>query len=86
MEKVLFVGAEKRETKDKSKTYYMVYAGHIINENNGIGASPMSFKVSYDKYKELVNAMDIGTEFEIEYEFAYDANGRPKFILMNYKI
>lgn len=43
MEKVLFIGAEKRESK-ANNTYYMMYAGHIISDNNGLGASPMSLR------------------------------------------
>ena len=84
MQKVQFIGLQKRKSST-GNDYYMMFCGSPIDEKSGLGLYPMDFRVTLDEYKDFIDNCAEGVEFDINYEFAYDKQGHGKRILKSYK-
>ena len=81
--KAYFIGAEKRESKNKN-SYYMLYLGSDCKD--GYGVRPMTFKISEAEYKDFEGFV-IGSEItDISYEVVQEMSGNFRFILKRYTI
>ena len=83
MEKMIFVGVEKKTSKVGNK-YYMLHFGKPIDEKYGCGCTSITSKIDEDEFKDFTDNCDIGTEFNASYEVVQNASGGYQFILKKY--
>ena len=91
MENVKFLGAKSSAYDFKNDkgvqvkgTSYKIFIGREIEEKDGVGLYPDTFKVDYDVYKDFIENVGYGSDIEISYEKAYDRYQNPKNILTGY--
>lgn len=64
---------------------YKIFLGFPIDIKEGIGYSPINFKVEQEVYNDFVNNLGEDSDIEVTYTGAYDRYGREKNILTGYK-
>ena len=64
---------------------YKLFLGLPINEKDGVGYYPITFKVEQEVYSDFINNIGEDSDIEISYTSAYDRYGREKNILTGYK-
>ena len=84
MDKMVFIGVEKRSSS-KGNSYYMLHYGKVIDSKFGTGIKPISSRINEEQFKEF-STLDLGVEFLCSYQCIQDINGRYNFILTGYSI